>query len=130
MMPNVHVMSGRMEYFARLRPTTARYAVMSFLGPSGFVGSAPGVEVVVVGAVVVVVVVGSTLVVVVDPRDDVVVVEASNGQLEDEMRLAMSHAGVHAPPVIDSVRRCGGILPQQGEIVSRVCALEGKGRAA
>ena len=59
-----------------------------------------------------------------------VVVEASNGQLEDEMRLAISHAGVHAPPVIDSVRRFGGILPQQEEIVARVCALEGKGRAA
>jgi pyruvate/2-oxoacid:ferredoxin oxidoreductase alpha subunit/NAD-dependent dihydropyrimidine dehydrogenase PreA subunit len=60
----------------------------------------------------------------------IVVVEASNGQLEDEMRLALSHAGVHAPPVIDSVRRFGGILPQQEEIVARVCALEGKGRAA
>ena len=60
----------------------------------------------------------------------IVVVEASNGQLEDEMRLALSHAGVHAPPAIDSVRRFGGILPQQEEIVARVCALEGKGRAA
>ncbi len=50
----------------------------------------------------------------------IVVVEASNGQLEDEMRLAMSHAGVHRPPAIDSVRRFGGILPQQREIVDRV----------
>ncbi len=60
----------------------------------------------------------------------IVVVEASNGQLEDEMRLAISHAGVHAPPAIDSVRRFGGILPQQGEIVDRVLGLEGKGVAA
>jgi pyruvate/2-oxoacid:ferredoxin oxidoreductase alpha subunit len=60
----------------------------------------------------------------------IVVVEASNGQLEDEMRLAISHAGVHAPPVIDSVRRFGGILPQQGEIVDRVRRFEGKGVAA
>ncbi|MEO8501532.1 MAG: 3-methyl-2-oxobutanoate dehydrogenase subunit VorB, partial [Vicinamibacteria bacterium] len=54
----------------------------------------------------------------------IVVVEASNGQLEDEMRLALSHAGVHRPPVIDHVRRFGGILPQQKEIVDRVCAAE------
>jgi 2-oxoglutarate ferredoxin oxidoreductase subunit alpha/2-oxoisovalerate ferredoxin oxidoreductase alpha subunit len=60
----------------------------------------------------------------------IVVVEASNGQLEDEMRLAISHAGVHAPLVIDSVRRFGGILPQQGEIVDRVRRFEGKGVAA
>ena len=51
-----------------------------------------------------------------------VVVEASNGQLEDEMRLAISHRGVHRPPVIDHVRRFGGILPQQKEIVDRVLA--------
>jgi pyruvate/2-oxoacid:ferredoxin oxidoreductase alpha subunit/NAD-dependent dihydropyrimidine dehydrogenase PreA subunit len=50
----------------------------------------------------------------------IVVVEASNGQLEDEMRLAISHAGLHAPPIIESVRRFGGVLPQQPEIVDRV----------
>jgi len=45
-----------------------------------------------------------------------VVVEASDGQLEDELRLALSHAG--APPVqISHVRRLGGILPSQREIV-------------
>jgi len=60
----------------------------------------------------------------------IVVVEASNGQLEDEMRLAISHAGVHAPPAIDHVRRFGGILPQQREIVDRVRTVEGKGVAA
>ena len=51
-----------------------------------------------------------------------VVVEASNGQLEDEVRLALSHAGV-TPPPITSIRRFGGILPQQHEIVDRVSAL-------
>jgi pyruvate/2-oxoacid:ferredoxin oxidoreductase alpha subunit len=53
----------------------------------------------------------------------VVVVEASNGQLEDEMRLAISHAAVPRPPVIDSVRRFGGMLPQQREIVDKVAAV-------
>ncbi len=50
----------------------------------------------------------------------IVVVEASNGQLEDELRLALSHAGVHNPPPIESVRRFGGMLPQQSEIVAHV----------
>ena len=54
-----------------------------------------------------------------------VVVEASAGQLEDEVRLALSHAGAGAGVVIDSVRRMGGILPGQPEIVERVLALEG-----
>jgi pyruvate/2-oxoacid:ferredoxin oxidoreductase alpha subunit len=53
----------------------------------------------------------------------VVVVEASNGQLEDELRLALSKAG-EEPPTIDHVRRFGGILPQQGEIVQAVLAGE------
>lgn len=39
-----------------------------------------------------------------------VVVEASPGQLEDEIRLALSHAGVPCPP-ITAVRRYGGVLP-------------------
>jgi pyruvate/2-oxoacid:ferredoxin oxidoreductase alpha subunit/NAD-dependent dihydropyrimidine dehydrogenase PreA subunit len=50
----------------------------------------------------------------------IVVVEASNGQLEDELRLALSYAGVHAPPVIEHIRHFGGILPQQSEIVTHV----------
>jgi pyruvate/2-oxoacid:ferredoxin oxidoreductase alpha subunit/NAD-dependent dihydropyrimidine dehydrogenase PreA subunit len=50
---------------------------------------------------------------------EIVVVEASPGQLEDEMRLALSHAGV-APPPIRSVRRLGGILPRESEIVNRL----------
>jgi pyruvate/2-oxoacid:ferredoxin oxidoreductase alpha subunit/NAD-dependent dihydropyrimidine dehydrogenase PreA subunit len=49
-----------------------------------------------------------------------VVVEASNGQLEDEVRLALSHAGVHAPPPFGHVRHFGGVLPQVREIVDAV----------
>ena len=51
--------------------------------------------------------------------DHLVVVEASPGQLEDEMRLALSHAGI-TPPPITSVRRLGGILPQQSEILAGI----------
>jgi pyruvate/2-oxoacid:ferredoxin oxidoreductase alpha subunit/NAD-dependent dihydropyrimidine dehydrogenase PreA subunit len=51
-----------------------------------------------------------------------VVVEASDGQLEDELRLALSRAGVERLPEIDHVRRYGGVLPQQQEIVTRVLA--------
>jgi len=54
----------------------------------------------------------------------IVVVEASAGQLEDEVRLALSHAEVHAPPPMDHVRRMGGILPQLKEIVDKVATLE------
>ena len=50
----------------------------------------------------------------------VIVVEAGPGQLEDELRLALSHAGVHEPPPIHNVRRYGGVLPQQQEIVEAV----------
>ena len=49
-----------------------------------------------------------------------VVVEASPGQLEDELRLALSHCGVFHLPVIDSVRHFGGILPQQHEITQAI----------
>jgi len=50
----------------------------------------------------------------------IVVVEASSGQLEDELRLALSHAGALAPPPISHVRRMGGVLPSQEEIVAHV----------
>jgi pyruvate/2-oxoacid:ferredoxin oxidoreductase alpha subunit/NAD-dependent dihydropyrimidine dehydrogenase PreA subunit len=50
----------------------------------------------------------------------IIVVEASPGQLEDEVRLALSHAGVRNYPEIESVRRMGGILPQLDEIVAAV----------
>ena len=53
-----------------------------------------------------------------------VVVEASEGQLEDELRLALSRHGVHHLPAIDGVRHMGGVLPQQQEIVDRICACE------
>jgi pyruvate/2-oxoacid:ferredoxin oxidoreductase alpha subunit len=49
----------------------------------------------------------------------IVMVEASPGQLEDELRLAVSRAGVQLPP-IQAVQRYGGILPQQGEIMDAV----------
>lgn len=49
-----------------------------------------------------------------------IVVEASAGQLEDELRLAMSKAGIHKFPEIESVRRMGGILPQLEDVVRKV----------
>jgi pyruvate/2-oxoacid:ferredoxin oxidoreductase alpha subunit/NAD-dependent dihydropyrimidine dehydrogenase PreA subunit len=52
----------------------------------------------------------------------IVVVEASAGQLEDEMRLALSHAGIREFPEIESVRHYGGVLPQMDEIIAKVSA--------
>lgn len=52
--------------------------------------------------------------------EQIVVVEASTGQLEDELRLILSQSGFHAHPPINSVRRFGGILPQQSDIVKTV----------
>ena len=52
-----------------------------------------------------------------------VIVEAGPGQLEDELRLALSHAGVMPPP-ISAVRRCGGILPPEDEILAGILAHE------
>ena len=50
------------------------------------------------------------------------VVEASSGgQLEDELRLALSKADLAHPP-IEHVRHAGGVLPQQTEIVEHVAA--------
>jgi pyruvate/2-oxoacid:ferredoxin oxidoreductase alpha subunit len=49
----------------------------------------------------------------------VVVVEASDGQLEDELRLAISRAGARTVP-IDRVNRYGGVLPSHDEIVDSV----------
>ena len=54
----------------------------------------------------------------------VVVVEASPGQLEDELRLALSHAGASGVPEIESIRRLGGILPQQDEIAKAISSRE------
>lgn len=59
----------------------------------------------------------------VDRARGLIVVEAGPGQLEDEVRLALSHAAITAPPPIYSVRRYGGVLPQQQEIVDKVTTL-------
>jgi len=50
------------------------------------------------------------------------VVEGSNGQLEDELRLALSHDQA-VPLPIENIRHFGGILPSQEEIVAKVSAL-------
>ena len=49
----------------------------------------------------------------------IVVVEASPGQLQDELRLALSKADLGHPP-ISAVQRYGGILPEQAEIEAEV----------
>lgn len=49
-----------------------------------------------------------------------VVVEASHGQLEDELRIALSRAGIRDYPEIEPVQRYGGFLPQLDDIVSAV----------
>jgi pyruvate/2-oxoacid:ferredoxin oxidoreductase alpha subunit/NAD-dependent dihydropyrimidine dehydrogenase PreA subunit len=57
----------------------------------------------------------------------IVVVEANaGGQIEDELRLAMSRAGVEKLPPITHVRRSGGVLPAQSEIVDHVKSILGK----
>jgi pyruvate/2-oxoacid:ferredoxin oxidoreductase alpha subunit/NAD-dependent dihydropyrimidine dehydrogenase PreA subunit len=50
----------------------------------------------------------------------IVVVEASPGQLEDEMRLALSRAGLGHGITIEGVNRYGGVLPSHDEIVARL----------
>jgi pyruvate/2-oxoacid:ferredoxin oxidoreductase alpha subunit len=56
----------------------------------------------------------------------IVVVEASNGQLEDELRLALSNFGVTNLPAVSHVRRFGGMLPQQTEVTAHVKAILAK----
>ena len=57
----------------------------------------------------------------------IVVVEANaGGQIEDELRLSLSHEGVANLPPITHVRRSGGMLPQQTEIVDHVQSILGK----
>lgn len=58
-----------------------------------------------------------------DRARGLIVVEAGPGQLEDELRLSLSHAGVQPPP-IHGIRRLGGVLPQQRDIVETVTSLE------
>ena len=52
----------------------------------------------------------------------VIVVEASAGQLEDEMRLALSRAEIEVRTRIEGLNRHGGVLPSQDEIVARALA--------
>jgi pyruvate/2-oxoacid:ferredoxin oxidoreductase alpha subunit len=54
---------------------------------------------------------------------DLVIVEASAGQLEDEVRLALSRSAAPTPR-LHSVRRMGGVLPQVQEIAAAVRRLE------
>ena len=54
----------------------------------------------------------------------IVIIEASHGQLEDEMRLALSRAGITTLPSVDSVQHDGGVLPQVSEIVSHIAGRE------
>lgn len=57
----------------------------------------------------------------------IVMVEANaGGQIENELRLALSKAGVEKLPPITAVRRCGGLLPQQTEVVDHVLSLAKK----
>ncbi len=57
----------------------------------------------------------------------IVVVEANEGgQIEDELRLSVSQAGIEKLPPITHVRRSGGMLPQQSEIVQHVKSILAK----
>ena len=49
----------------------------------------------------------------------VIVVEASDRQLEDEVRLAISRADIQESLTIERLNRYGGILPSRDEIVAR-----------
>ena len=54
----------------------------------------------------------------------IVVVEASAGQLEDEMRLALSRAGFAPHLSIEAVERYGGVLPSTDSVVQHVLEAE------
>jgi pyruvate/2-oxoacid:ferredoxin oxidoreductase alpha subunit/NAD-dependent dihydropyrimidine dehydrogenase PreA subunit len=63
------------------------------------------------------------------PGVRLLVVEASDGQLEDELRLALSPAGLQPP--VAHLRRHGGVLPDPAEIVERALeATRAEGSAA
>jgi len=55
---------------------------------------------------------------------DIVMVEAGPGQLEDELRLALSYSKLDRRPYIDRVQRYGGVLPQPAEMIEKVIQLE------
>jgi pyruvate/2-oxoacid:ferredoxin oxidoreductase alpha subunit len=64
------------------------------------------------------------------PDMRLLVVEASDGQLEDELRLALSVAGLE-PSRIAHLRRYGGVLPTAAEIVDgAIEATRAEGTAA
>ncbi|MCL1892876.1 MAG: 3-methyl-2-oxobutanoate dehydrogenase subunit VorB [Holophagaceae bacterium] len=50
----------------------------------------------------------------------IVVIEASAGQLEDELRLELNKAGLEKLPKMSHIRRMGGMLPQQADVVAHV----------
>jgi len=52
----------------------------------------------------------------------IVVVEASNGQLEDEVKIALANARIREYPEIEHVRHFGGVLPQMEEVILKVAA--------
>ncbi|MAE69125.1 MAG: pyruvate ferredoxin oxidoreductase [Gemmatimonadetes bacterium] len=56
---------------------------------------------------------------------DLVVVEASNGQLEDELRLALHHAELSGVR-IHNLRHMGGVLPTEAEIIEKVRFVAGE----
>ena len=64
------------------------------------------------------------------PGRRIVVVEASDGQIEAELRLALSEREAGAGIPISHVRRLGGVLPSQPEIVAAARAGAREGRAA
>jgi pyruvate/2-oxoacid:ferredoxin oxidoreductase alpha subunit/NAD-dependent dihydropyrimidine dehydrogenase PreA subunit len=55
-----------------------------------------------------------------DHATRLLVVEASNGQLESELRLALSEAEIDGTVRIDHIRHFGGVLPQQQEIIDKI----------
>lgn len=54
----------------------------------------------------------------------VLMVEAGAGQLEDELRLALSHSDFDSPVKIEHVQHYGGVLPAAREIIEKVISLE------
>ncbi|MEE9133548.1 MAG: 3-methyl-2-oxobutanoate dehydrogenase subunit VorB [Gemmatimonadota bacterium] len=58
--------------------------------------------------------------------EGLIIVEAGSGQLEDELRLAVSYADGRALPPVHHLQHFGGVLPQQQEIVDMVTSLAGE----
>jgi len=54
----------------------------------------------------------------------ILMVEAGPGQLEDELRLALSYAKATVKPFIDRVQRYGGVLPERREMIEKIIRLE------